>query len=53
MFVRYACTKDVVCQLAQPANDNWTGLPPKVSTADQFRPDSWYGVMKGMAEIPV
>ena len=38
-------------KLAQPANDNWTGLPPKASTADQFRPDSWYGVMKGMAEI--
>lgn len=25
--------------------------PPKFSTADQFRPDGWYGAMKGMAEI--
>ncbi|MDD9973439.1 MAG: NAD(P)-dependent oxidoreductase, partial [Candidatus Poribacteria bacterium] len=25
--------------------------PPRFSTADQFRPDGWYGAMKGMAEI--
>ncbi len=25
--------------------------PPKLSTGDQFRPDGWYGAMKGMAEI--
>lgn len=25
--------------------------PPKFSTGDQVRPDSWYGAMKGMAEI--
>ena len=25
--------------------------PPRFSTGDQFRPDSWYGAMKGMAEI--
>lgn len=25
--------------------------PPKFSTGAQFRPDSWYGAMKGMAEI--
>ena len=25
--------------------------PPKFSTGDQFRPDGWYGAMKGMAEI--
>jgi len=25
--------------------------PPVFSTADQFNPDSWYGAMKGMAEI--
>lgn len=25
--------------------------PPRFSTGDQFRPDGWYGAMKGMAEI--
>ncbi|MCG9129444.1 NAD(P)-dependent oxidoreductase [Candidatus Poribacteria bacterium] len=25
--------------------------PPGFSTGDQFRPDGWYGAMKGMAEI--
>ncbi len=25
--------------------------PPRFSTGDQFRPDGWYGTMKGMAEI--
>ena len=25
--------------------------PPHFSTGDQFRPDGWYGAMKGMAEI--
>ena len=25
--------------------------PPRFSTGAQFRPDSWYGAMKGMAEI--
>lgn len=25
--------------------------PPRFSTSDQFRPDGWYGAMKGMAEI--
>ena len=25
--------------------------PPRFSTGDQFRPDSWYGAMKGMAEV--
>lgn len=25
--------------------------PPLLSTGDQFRPDGWYGAMKGMAEI--
>ena len=25
--------------------------PPRYSTGDQFRPDGWYGAMKGMAEI--
>ena len=27
------------------------GSPPRFSTGDQFRPDGWYGAMKGMAEI--
>ena len=26
-------------------------MPARLSTGDQFRPDSWYGAMKGMAEI--
>ena len=25
--------------------------PPRFSTANQYRPDGWYGAMKGMAEI--
>lgn len=25
--------------------------PPRFSTGEQFRPDGWYGAMKGMAEI--
>lgn len=25
--------------------------PPRFSTGDQFRPDGWYGAMKGMVEI--
>ncbi len=25
--------------------------PPRFSTGDEFRPDGWYGAMKGMAEI--
>ncbi len=25
--------------------------PPRFSTGDQVRPDSWYGAMKGMAEV--
>ena len=25
--------------------------PPRFSTGDQFRPDGWYGAMKGMTEI--
>ena len=30
---------------------NERSVPVKLSTGDQFRPDSWYGAMKGMAEI--
>ncbi len=26
-------------------------VPARLSTGDQFRPDGWYGAMKGMAEI--
>ena len=30
---------------------NERSFPAQLSTGDQFRPDSWYGAMKGMAEI--
>ncbi len=50
----YASTNHVTGwneKLAQPAEDNSSGLPPIFSTVDQFRPDGWYGTMKGMAEV--
>ena len=50
----YASTNHVTGwneRLAQPADSSWVGIPPKFSTAEQFRPDGWYGAMKGMAEI--
>ena len=30
---------------------NERSVPPKLSKGNEFRPDSWYGAMKGMAEI--
>lgn len=50
----YASTNHVTGwneKLAQSADGSWTGVPPVFSTADQFRPDGWYGAMKGMAEL--
>ncbi len=44
-------TKIVLASTNHVTGVNERQMPARLSTGDQFRPDSWYGAMKGMAEV--